>query len=88
MEKRLGPLLAEPYRTGKGGSFRTASSICALSGIVLGALGRKSRTATRVAAACVAAAGILERFAVTAAGKQSAQDPKYTVELQRARLDA
>jgi len=42
--------------------------------------------ATHIAAACVVAACIFERFAVTAAGKQSAEDPKYTVEPQRARL--
>jgi hypothetical protein len=41
---------------------------------------------TRVAAACVAAAGVFERFAVSAAGKQSAKDPKYTVRPQRERL--
>jgi len=88
MENRLGPLLAEPYRTGKGGGFRATSGALSAAGIVIGLLGHKNRTATRVAAACVAAACILERFAVTAAGKQSAQDPKYTVEPQRARLNA
>jgi hypothetical protein len=31
---------------------------------------------------------MIERFAVTAAGTQSAEDPKYTVESQRARLQA
>ena len=88
MENRLGDLLAEPYRIGKGGSFRKTSGVLALAGIIVGSLGRNNRAATRVAAACVAAAGILERFAVSAAGKQSALDPKYTVEPQRARLDA
>jgi hypothetical protein len=87
MEKRLGDLLSEPYRTGEGGRLRRASGALALAGIVAGTLGRKNQTATRLAAACIAAAGILERFAVTAAGKQSAQDPKYTVEPQRARLE-
>lgn len=88
MDNQLGALLSEPYRIGKGGSLRRASATCALAGIVIGTLGRKNRTATRLAAACVAAAGMIERFAVTAAGTQSAQDPKYTVEFQRARLGA
>ena len=88
MENRLGPLLAEPYRTGKGGTFGTASAILAVAGAVIGTFGHKNKTATRVAAACIGSAGILERFAVTAAGKQSAVDPKYTVEPQRARLSA
>lgn len=87
METRLGPLLAEPYRTGKAGEFRSASMILSLAGVAIGTLGRKSRTATRIAAACIAGACILERFAVTTAGKQSALDPKYTIEPQRARLE-
>jgi hypothetical protein len=87
MESRLGDLLAEPYRTGKGGSLRRASNAFALAGAALGIAGR-NRFATCVAAACVATAGILERFAVSAAGAQSAADPKYTVEPQRARLAA
>lgn len=88
MDNQLGELLSEPYRIGKGGSLRRASATCALAGIVIGTLGRKNRTATRFAAACVAAAGMIERFAVTAAGTQSAEDPKYTVESQRARMQA
>jgi hypothetical protein len=87
METRLGPLLAEPYRTGKAGEFRSTSMVLSLAGIAFGTLGRKNQTATRIAAACIAGACILERFAVTTAGKQSALDPKYTVEPQRARLD-
>ncbi len=88
MEKRLGPLLGEPYRTGTGGSFRATSGALSAAGIVVGLLGHKNRTASRLAATCVAAACVLERFAVSAAGKQSAQDPKYTIEPQRARLNA
>jgi Polysulphide reductase, NrfD len=88
MEKRLGSFIAEPYRVGKGGSFRRASAFLSLAGAALGILGGKSRTVTRVAAACVVAAGVFERFAVSAAGTQSARDPKYVVQPQRARVDA
>jgi hypothetical protein len=88
MERRLGRFIAEPYRAGKGGSFRRASGLLALTGAAAALLGGKNRTATRVAAACVAAAGILERFAVLAAGRQSALDPKYVVQPQRDRIDA
>jgi hypothetical protein len=88
MESQLGELLAEPYRIGKGGALRRAVNSLAIGSIVLGVLGRKSRIAAYAAAACAAGAGILERFAVSAAGKQSAEDPKYTVESQRARLQA
>lgn len=88
MEVQLGPLLAEPYNMGTGGFYRRSSAALALSGALLGVVGRRSTTATRVAAAMIAAAGVCERFAIMDAGKQSAQDPKYTVELQRERLSA
>ncbi|MFN2460517.1 MAG: NrfD/PsrC family molybdoenzyme membrane anchor subunit [Candidatus Velthaea sp.] len=88
MEHRLGKFLAEPYTRGTGGTLKHASATLAIAGAALGFAGRKSRALTAVAAACVAGAGILERFAVLAAGKQSACDPKYTVEPQRARIDA
>ncbi len=88
MERRLGPLLGEPYKRGRGGALRRGSRAFSLAGAALGLLGRSNRGATRAAAACVAAAGVLERFAVLAAGKQSADDPKYVVEPQRARLAA
>jgi hypothetical protein len=40
----------------------------------------------RIAAVAVAAAGIVERYAILEAGKQSARDPRYVVEPQRERL--
>lgn len=88
METQLGPLLSEPYRKGAGGAYRYSSAALALSGVLLGIVGRKSTTATRVAALLIAAAGVCERFSIMAAGKQSALDPKYTVELQRERLSS
>jgi formate-dependent nitrite reductase membrane component NrfD len=88
MEHRLGPLLSEPYRIGRGGDFRRVAAALALSGGILGIAGRRSRLVSAIAAACVAGAGICERFAVLEAGKQSALDPKYTVEFQRARMAA
>ena len=88
MERELGSFQAEPYRMGKGGSFRRMSGALALAGAAVAIIGGRSRTLTRVAAVCVAAAGIFERFAVTAAGKQSAADPKYVVQQQRERIGA
>jgi hypothetical protein len=88
MDRRLGPLLAEPYHQGRAGKLHIATNRLALAGAVLGLFGRRSRTVSTFAAACVAAAGMCERFTVLAAGKQSALDPKYTVEPQRARLAA
>jgi hypothetical protein len=87
MEHRLGTFIAEPYHRGKAGSFRTAAEALSLAGGVIGLLGGTNRIANRVAAACVAAGGVFERFAVSAAGKQSAKDPKYVVRPQRERVD-
>jgi len=86
MEKRLGAFFSEPYRQGKGGSFRRASGALAFTGAAIAIAGGRNATLAKAAAVCVAAAGVFERFAVMAAGKQSAHDPKYTVKPQRERL--
>ncbi|MDQ2858996.1 MAG: polysulfide reductase NrfD [Candidatus Eremiobacteraeota bacterium] len=88
MERRLGTFISEPYRSGKAGLLRRVAGALALGGAGLALARGTSTFATRLAAACISAAGIIERFAVTTAGTQSASDPKYVVEPQRARLDA
>ncbi|HYZ14742.1 MAG TPA: NrfD/PsrC family molybdoenzyme membrane anchor subunit [Candidatus Acidoferrum sp.] len=88
MEHRLGTLLAEPYKKGEGATLKRFSALLSVCAVGLGVFGRGSVRASRFAAACAVTAGVLERFAVLAAGKQSARDPKYTVEPQRARVDA
>jgi formate-dependent nitrite reductase membrane component NrfD len=88
MERRLGTLLAEPYRQGRGGTLKRISGALGIVGAVVSLAGRNNATTTRIAAVCVALAGICERFAVMSAGKQSANDPKYVVAPQRARRDA
>jgi formate-dependent nitrite reductase membrane component NrfD len=82
MEKRLG-VLGEPYAQGKAGAYKRASSMLAMAGVGLALAGRKSTLANRAAALLIAGAGVCERFAVLAAGKQSADDPKYVVQQQR-----
>lgn len=87
MERRLGRFMAEPYRVGRGGAFQRASTICALVGALSGLLAGRGHAKNRFAATLVVAAGLLERYAVFAAGKQSALDPKYVVDPQRRRID-
>ena len=87
MERRLGKFIAEPFRVGRGGALQRASTICALGGAFVGLLAGRHRGKNRFAATLVVAAGLLERYAVFAAGKQSATDPKYVVEPQRRRVD-
>lgn len=88
MERQIGTFLSEPYRTGRAGKLKPLSAGLAITGAAIGTLGRNNRFWTCVAASAVAAAGVIERFTVLDAGKQSALNPKYVVESQRARLDA
>jgi len=87
MEKRLGRFMAEPYRKGPAASLKGGADFLSIAGGVLMRAGGKKTVVARVAAVCVIAAGVLERFAVLSAGKVSAGDPKYTVEPQRKRAD-
>lgn len=87
MEHKLGKLLSQPYRTGKAGTLKRVSAALALGGVAAALYGRKCRFVNTIAATMVAASGIAERYAILAAGKQSALDPKYTVQPQRERLN-
>jgi hypothetical protein len=87
MERRLGPL-GEPYREGAaGGAARAAKALTAAGALVMAASGR--RRAGAVAGGALMLAGALAtRWSVYKAGFQSAADPKYVVEPQRARMAA
>ena len=87
MESRLGAG-AEPYREGRGGRFMKAGQVLTAAGLGLGVAGRRHRTVSALAGAALVAASACTRFAIFHAGLQSAADPKYTVEPQRARLAA
>jgi DMSO reductase anchor subunit len=85
MEHRLG-MVGEPYRQGVAGRCLKAGRALTASGVVVAFVGRRSRAASAVAGAALAASSALTRFAVFEAGKQSAADPKYTIEPQRRRI--
>jgi hypothetical protein len=87
MERRLG-MVAEPYKQGRSGRFARMSDALALAGAA-GALvfGRKSRVAAAACGVTLIAASALTKFAVFEAGFVSANDPRYTVEPQRERVD-
>ena len=57
-----------------------------VAGVAGSVLGRRSRTLTGVAGGAPVASSAFGRLAVFHAGVQSADDPKYTVEPQRARV--
>jgi hypothetical protein len=86
MRRRLG-VLAEPYRQGWAGALhRGAHGFTAGGALLLAIFGRRRWGAGLAGGAAVLAGAALERFAIFEAGRQSARDPKYVVESQRARL--
>jgi polysulfide reductase-like protein len=85
MEKRLG-MLGEPYSKGDAGKFKKLAVGSTLGGAaLLAGPGRRSRLAAAAGGALVLAGEVALRFSVFKAGLQSARDPKYTIEPQRAR---
>ena len=88
MELRLGKV-GEVYRQGEADKFSWAAKGLAVAGVALLARrGRKNRAAAVAGGALVCAGELCLRWAVFKAGQQSARDPKYVVEPQRARVSA
>ncbi len=85
MQRRLG-MVAEPYREGGAGRYMKAARALTLSGLVLAVVARHNRVIGASAGLAMAAGSVCTRFGVFEAGRQSAADPRYTVEPQRQRL--
>jgi hypothetical protein len=84
MEKRLG-LVAEVLRDGRAGARLRAAKALTTAGMLTAAtLARRSRPGAAFAGGALLAGSALTRFGLFAAGMQSATDPRYTVEPQRA----
>jgi hypothetical protein len=86
MERRLGILVSEPYRTGDAGRLTRLARACTALGAAIVALFGRRRAGAVSGGAFVLAGSVLQRLAVFGAGQQSARDPKYTVVPQRRRL--
>ena len=82
MERRLG-MVAEPYRTGRGGRLMRAATALSAAGCAGALLGRHNRAVAAVSGALLLAGSACTRFGVFHAGLASADDPKYTVVPQR-----
>jgi hypothetical protein len=78
MEKRLGELVAEPYRKGEGGRYAKAAETATLAGGALMLLRGRNRAGAIAAGVLLATGSLCTRFAVYHAGKESAADPRYT----------
>jgi formate-dependent nitrite reductase membrane component NrfD len=86
MELRLGKV-GEVYRKGTAGKLGLAAKALGGAGAALLAKrGGRSRGAAALGGALVCAGGMCLRWSVFKAGFQSARDPVYTVEPQRARI--
>jgi hypothetical protein len=89
MQRRIGPLLGEPYKQGLSGQLTRASKVCVAAGAgLLAWKGRQSRAAALGGSALVLGGEMLLRWGVFKAGFASARDPKYTVIPQRTRKES
>jgi hypothetical protein len=86
LEGRLG-FVAEPYHQGSSGRRMRLGQALTAGGVVLSLLGRRNRALSALAGAALVGASAVTRFGIFEAGKQSAADPRYTVEPQRRRLE-
>jgi len=85
MVQRLGALLGEPYSIGKAGRYaKTARGLTVTAVLTTALFGKRSRVAAAGAALAALGGALCERFSVFHAGTQSAADPKYVVDHQRA----
>ena len=87
MERRIG-ITAEPYSRGRGGAYVRAGKILSLLGLAGALLGRRSRGGSALSGAALLASSAATRWGIFHAGKQSANDPKYTVIPQRERIES
>jgi formate-dependent nitrite reductase membrane component NrfD len=86
MHRRLG-IHAETYRSGSAARSGRLSRASIVAGAALLARGgARHRAAAAGAGALLCAGAMATRWSVFAAGRQSAADPRYVVEPQRARL--
>lgn len=86
MKRRLGPV-GEPYQQGRAGAAIRTGQLLTAAGLTLAFLGRRRRALNALAGVSLMGASALTRFGIFEAGKQSAADPRYTVQPQRERLD-
>ena len=82
-------LVSEPYKTGKGGRLLKASRAPGRRrGSRARRVGGRNRIVAGAAGAALLAGSVCTRFGIFHAGLDSADDPKYTLQPQRERLNA
>jgi formate-dependent nitrite reductase membrane component NrfD len=87
MEKRLG-FVGDVYKYEQAGRYnRAAKALTGAGAVVLATAGTRSRLAAAAGGALMLAGEVCLRWAVFKAGYQSAENPRYTVEPQRERVE-
>lgn len=86
MKRRMDPVAAEPLSQGKPGTWLAWSTGLSVAGALGTLLGGRGRGVAAASGAALVASSALTRFGVFYAGKDSAKDPRYTIEPQKNRL--
>jgi hypothetical protein len=86
MDKRLG-MVAEPYSKGRSGRLMKGGEGLLAAGTVVAVAGHWRPPLGRLGGALLLVASAMTRWGIFEAGIASADDPTYTVQPQRARLD-
>jgi hypothetical protein len=86
-ERRLG-IVAETLHDGTAGRrLKAAKALTALGTLGAATVARRGRLGAAISGACLIVGSALTRFGLFAAGMSSAEDPRYTVQPQRERLE-
>ncbi|NYF98421.1 NrfD/PsrC family molybdoenzyme membrane anchor subunit [Janibacter cremeus] len=89
LEEHLAQLrIDEPIVSGKGAGKLRLAKVLAIAGGVGTLLSGRNRLAALTSGAALATASALTRAGIVEAGIESAEDPKYTVRVQKDRLEA
>ncbi len=86
MERSVG-IAVEPLHEGRAGALMRAAKALTVGGAALTVVGGRWRPAAVAAGLALAAGSALTRFGVVEAGIESAKNPRYTVVLQRQRIE-
>ena len=88
LEEHLADLrIDEPVTTGTGGGYLRIAKALTIAGGFGTLLGGRSRVIAAASGIALASASALTRAGIVEAGMESARDPKYTVRVQKDRLE-
>jgi formate-dependent nitrite reductase membrane component NrfD len=84
LHQELGPRQKHAYETGEAALYSKAAKVLNITGTIAAIASMKYNPLSKAAGALLLAGGLAERFGVFRAGCNSARDPGYTIEAQRA----